>query len=111
MNDPEIAACESEAARREHEYLINEKEAILAELVELATAGTVNVPRLDMTGMRCQEASQFSFQRYIACGQPATKLVLSERGRRLYPMCEPCADHNVRNRGAKLAAVHEAMDV
>jgi hypothetical protein len=71
----------------------------------------VTMPRLHMTGMRCQEASQFSRAFYIPCGKPATKLVLSERGRRLYPMCEPCADHNVRNRGAKLAAVHEAMDV
>ena len=72
---------------------------------------TATVPRLDMTEMLCQEASQFSTTRYLACSQPATKLVLSERGRRLYPMCDMCADHNIRNRRAKLAAVHEAMNV
>lgn len=59
----------------------------------------------------CQEASVFSGSKYIPCGEDATKLVLSERGRRIYPMCDACADHNVQNRGAVLVATHEDLNV
>ena len=134
-NDPEIARQESAAARQERGYLESEKAATRTEGIYCGMCGDtgkqngvkcpqigcraaageiparVEVPRLDMSKMLCQEASHLSVNRYIACAQPATKLVLSERGRRLYPMCEGCADHNIRNRRAKLAAVHEAMNV
>lgn len=41
----------------------------------------------------------------LRCGRPATAVVLSERGKRLYFMCEPCAEHNVQNRGAVPIAI------
>lgn len=50
--------------------------------------------------LTCREASPASREAYIPCGRPAARFVLSERGKRVYPMCQPCADHNVRNRGA-----------
>jgi hypothetical protein len=59
----------------------------------------------------CQEASSLSTSTYLPCGEPATQLVLSEHGSRLYPMCAGCADHNIRNRGAVLVAVHEEIRV
>ncbi|MES2155439.1 MAG: hypothetical protein V4510_09925 [bacterium] len=51
--------------------------------------------------LTCQEASPASRETFIACGAPAARFVLSERGQKVYPMCEPCATHNVRNRGAE----------
>lgn len=67
--------------------------------------------KIDLKGTRCQEASSMSATRYIPCGDDATKLVLSDRGTRLYFMCEPCADHNVRNRGAILVATHQEINI
>lgn len=63
------------------------------------------------TRWQCQEASTASGATYIPCGEDGTKLVLSERGQRIYVMCDACADHNIRNRGAVLLAVHKEMDV
>lgn len=51
--------------------------------------------------MACQEASPLSVTSFVQCGKLATKLVLSERGTVVYRMCDECADHNIRNRGAK----------
>lgn len=51
-------------------------------------------------GDRCQEAHAFlSNTRYFPCSQPATRIVFHEKDKRDYAMCDPCADHNVRNRG------------
>lgn len=50
--------------------------------------------------LTCREASIHSVMMYIACGQPATRFILSERGAKVYPMCPGCASHNVKNRGA-----------
>lgn len=61
--------------------------------------------------IKCQEASSLSHRSYMACGETATKLVLSERGTRLYFMCDACASHNIAHRGAVLIAVHEEMKV
>lgn len=47
----------------------------------------------------CQEASAHSLGHYIACGEPATCIV-DNGDRTPYWMCEGCAEHNVRNRGA-----------
>jgi hypothetical protein len=66
---------------------------------------------LNKSPIHCQEAAPISSERYVACGNVTKKLVLSERGTRLYFMCDGCADHNVRNRGAILVAVHEEMKV
>jgi hypothetical protein len=49
----------------------------------------------------CQEASSLSVTTYIACGEPATKVV-DNRDQRVYLMCDACAEHNVRNRGAQV---------
>lgn len=46
----------------------------------------------------------FSRERYIPCGQPAVALV-KNRDPNPYFMCMGCADHNVRNRGAKIIAL------
>lgn len=48
--------------------------------------------------LKCREASPLSVSSYIACGERATRFILSERGTRVYPMCDGCASHNVRNR-------------
>lgn len=48
----------------------------------------------------CEEASMLSHSFYIPCNRPAVSIVEHRDGR--YRMCEMCADHNVRNRGAKL---------
>lgn len=48
----------------------------------------------------CEEASPMSHQFYIPCNQPATRMVKT-RDPNPYRMCDMCADHNVRNRGAK----------
>lgn len=48
----------------------------------------------------CQEASAASHETYIPCGRPAQFIVRHPRNNETYPMCDACADHNVRNRGA-----------
>jgi hypothetical protein len=48
----------------------------------------------------CEEASILSTSVYIPCNAPATRLV-KNRDPRTYRMCDACADHNVRNRGAR----------
>lgn len=49
-------------------------------------------------GQKCLEcALGFSF--YVPCGKPA-EFIIENRDERV-PMCPMCADHNVRNRGAK----------
>jgi hypothetical protein len=52
-------------------------------------------------GARCQEASFLSRGTYIPCNAPATKVIFHDKDRRGYYMCNPCADHNVRNRGGR----------
>lgn len=54
----------------------------------------------DVEEGRCQEASMFSKEEYIPCNEPATHRILQPDGNVLR-MCDLCADHNVRNRGAK----------
>ncbi len=49
----------------------------------------------------CEEASILSITRYIPCGNKATRQVYHPRDNKTYAMCEGCADHNVRNRGAE----------
>lgn len=51
--------------------------------------------------LECREASPLSIYQYIPCGAPAVRFVLSERGKKVYPMCASCADHNVRHRDAQ----------
>ncbi len=46
----------------------------------------------------CEEASSLSAERYIPCNAPATRLIRNRDG--VYRMCDACANHNVRNRGA-----------
>jgi hypothetical protein len=51
---------------------------------------------------KCQEASVLSVKEYIPCHAKATAIVFHEKDRRGYYMCDPCADHNIHNRGGKL---------
>ena len=55
-----------------------------------------------MAARTCQEArTGLAFNWYIPCRKPATKLIgWPDRGEGPYDMCEMCADHNLRNRGA-----------
>ena len=48
----------------------------------------------------CQEASPKSSLSYIPCNRPATRMVKT-KDPDPYRMCDTCADHNVRNRGAE----------
>lgn len=49
---------------------------------------------------RCQEASFISTTKYIPCNAEA-KFYVQQKGGDVLRMCEGCADHNVKNRGAK----------
>lgn len=49
----------------------------------------------------CEEASLWSREFYIPCNEPA-KYMVKNRDPKPYRMCDMCADHNVRNRGAKI---------
>jgi len=49
--------------------------------------------------LKCREASMFSRETFIPCGKPATSLVWHNKDKRAYPMCDMCADHNIKNRG------------
>lgn len=49
----------------------------------------------------CEEASMFSSQFYIPCGQPSTTAVYHKRDDTTYRMCMGCGDHNIRNRGGE----------
>ena len=62
-------------------------------------AGRDSYPEPDFNG--CQEASSLSVATYVACGQPATKVV-DNGDRCVYLMCAACADHNVRNRRGRV---------
>lgn len=57
--------------------------------------------QINIKDIPCEEASMFSSERYIPCGQVATHLVYHKRDKRIYAMCMACADHNVRNREGK----------
>lgn len=48
----------------------------------------------------CEEAHSSSREFYIPCNRPATQVVKNRDGE--YRMCEPCAHHNINNRGATL---------
>jgi hypothetical protein len=61
-------------------------------------------------GAKCQEASILSHNFYIPCGAPAVAIVRHDKDRRSYYMCAPCADHNVRNRGAARERIGRARD-
>ena len=49
----------------------------------------------------CEEASPLSRAFFIPCGRPASRRVHHDRDNKTYSMCAGCADHNIRNRGAK----------
>jgi hypothetical protein len=49
----------------------------------------------------CEEASPASHNFYIPCNRPAAKIVKT-RDPEPYRMCDICANHNVRNRGATI---------
>lgn len=51
-------------------------------------------------GSRCAEASALSKESYIPCLAPAIAIVRHANGE-TYCMCDPCAFHNVKNRGGR----------
>lgn len=59
-------------------------------------------PPETLAGLKCQEASALSRQTYVLCAKPAVAVIWHEKDNRAYPMCHPCAWHNVRNRGGRL---------
>lgn len=48
----------------------------------------------------CQEASELSHSFYIPCNRPATRIIKTSDATP-YRMCNMCAEHNIKNRGAK----------
>lgn len=57
---------------------------------------------------RCEEASLLSTTGYIPCNQPATKIIQYIGEETMYRMCDMCADHNVRNRNAKIVGEYKS---
>ena len=56
---------------------------------------------LPPVGARCQECVMGS-QKYLPCSKPAIRIVTWNRANaETYTMCAGCADHNVKNRGAR----------
>ena len=68
----------------------------------MTDTAAIDTRRRAPAGFECQEASPMSHNFYIACGKPAEFMVRAKDGMTL-AMCAPCADHNVKNRGAKYA--------
>ena len=67
---------------------------------------------INWDNLKCEEASMFSKETYIPCGQPATSIVWHNKDKRAYAMCFGCADHNVKNRrGIELAAKDKELIV
>ena len=64
---------------------------------------------VDFEGRTCEEASMLSAAFYVPCGRPAVVLV-KNRDPKPYFMCGMCADHNVRNRGAKIVEKQNKED-
>lgn len=62
--------------------------------------------RMPPPGATCQEASSLSHNTYIPCGRPAA-FVVKNSDPSPYAMCAACADHNVRNRGARYQLSNE----
>lgn len=61
-------------------------------------------------GSRCQEAAPSSHTTYVPCGLPAS-YVVKNSDPHPYAMCASCADHNVRNRGARRVMEGEAYQL
>ena len=57
---------------------------------------------------RCEGASIFSAH-YHPCNVPAVFMV-DNGDDKAYRMCAPCADHNVRNRGARIVGPYPPED-
>jgi len=64
--------------------------------------------RLRNENQSCEEASPRSKETFIPCGAPAVALV-DNGDSRPYFMCFGCADHNEKNRGAKILGTKDAM--
>ena len=58
---------------------------------------------IDLSKCKCQEANLLGIcinDEPIPCGEPGSRVVFHQHdGRHVYVMCEPCATHNIRNRG------------
>jgi len=69
-------------------------------------------PKINWPSLKCEEASMFSRETFIPCGDRATSIVWHNKDKRAYAMCFGCADHNVKNRGGiELAAKDKELIV
>lgn len=59
-------------------------------------------------GKTCEEAHPLSHKFYIPCGKPAVAIV-KNRDPKTYYMCEGCAWHNQRNRGATILEAKDGI--
>lgn len=66
--------------------------------------GTKGKTRPEPMEGTCEEASIYSTNAYIACGNKSTKAVYHKRDDATYRMCDMCAYHNIHNRGGELVA-------
>ena len=70
------------------------------------------VEEIDFESLKCEEASYLSYKQYIPCGNPAVAIIWHNRdGKHCYPMCLPCANHNIRNRGGILLGKKKGMKI
>lgn len=56
---------------------------------------------------RCEEASPLSREKYIPCNAPATQVVDTGGLEGTYRMCDPCASHNINNRGMRYIGAYK----
>jgi hypothetical protein len=52
---------------------------------------------------------EMACQEYL-CKAMATTLIWSHRDSRVYPMCEACADHSVKNRGMEPVTIEVVVE-
>ena len=58
----------------------------------------------------CQEAAPTSLSIYVPCNAPAHYLVAYHgRTEGPYRMCEPCKEHNVRNRNGYVVSLYPPL--
>jgi hypothetical protein len=80
-------------------------EMVNDRLKEINSQYKGSAKKINWDNLRCEEASMFSKETYIPCGEPATSIIWHNKDKRSYLMCFGCADHNVKNRGGiELAA-------
>ena len=78
---------------------VDDRFAQIGATEELRSQLEASVAELKASPTGCEEASLNSKEHYIPCNAPA-RFMVKNRDATPYRMCEMCADHNVKNRGA-----------